>query len=69
MLSSKLGTPLLGIAIGNGWMDARRQYPSFLDYAVKHGLLEENSEVLSIVPSDAFRLMDVAGMEGCQIGY
>jgi len=45
LLSSNLPTPLLGIAIGNGWQDARRQYPSFLDYSVKHGLLEENSEV------------------------
>jgi Serine carboxypeptidase len=45
VLSSHLPTPLRGIAIGNGWQDARRQYPSYLDYSVKHGLIEENSEV------------------------
>ncbi|KAJ7506610.1 Alpha/Beta hydrolase protein [Mycena galericulata] len=39
-----LGMPLRGIAIGNGWIDARRQYPSYLDFAVKVGILEENSE-------------------------
>lgn len=26
-------------------MDGRRQYPSFLEYAVKHGLVEEGSDV------------------------
>jgi carboxypeptidase D len=45
ILSSKLNIPLHGIAIGNGWIDGRRQYPSFLDYAVKHAILEENSDV------------------------
>ncbi|KAH9179594.1 carboxypeptidase KEX1 [Lactarius sanguifluus] len=38
--SSDLGVPLRGSAIGNGWIDARRQYPAYLDYAVKHGLVE-----------------------------
>lgn len=39
-----LGIPLRGAAIGNGWIDSRTQYPSYLDYAVKHGILEENSD-------------------------
>lgn len=37
--------PLRGSAIGNGWIDARRQYPSYLDYAVKHGLVESGTAV------------------------
>lgn len=45
ILNSALHVPLKGVAIGNGWIDVRRQYPAYLDYAVKHGLLEENSEV------------------------
>lgn len=45
ILSSTLNIPLRGVAIGNGWMDARRQYPAYLDYATKHGLLEEGSNV------------------------
>jgi carboxypeptidase D len=44
-LNSSLGIPLRGSAIGNGWIDARRQYPSFLDYAVKHGLVEPGTAV------------------------
>lgn len=32
------------MAIGNGWIDARRQYPSYLDFAVKVGILEEKSD-------------------------
>ncbi|KAF6762072.1 pheromone-processing carboxypeptidase KEX1 [Ephemerocybe angulata] len=44
VLASNLDVPLKGIAIGNGWMDAKRQYLSYLDYAVKMNLLEENSE-------------------------
>ncbi|KAK7470149.1 Cell death protease [Stygiomarasmius scandens] len=44
ILNSDLHIPLMGAAIGNGWIDARSQYPSYLDYAVKVGILEENSE-------------------------
>ena len=45
MLNSTVGVPLRGIAIGNGWIDPRRQYITYIDFAVKVGLLEENSEV------------------------
>jgi len=45
ILNSTVGVPLRGIAIGNGWIDPRRQYPTYIDFAVKVGLLEENSEV------------------------
>ncbi|KAF8645522.1 hypothetical protein AX16_007806 [Volvariella volvacea WC 439] len=44
ILDSTLGIPLRGAAIGNGWIDARRQYPSYIDYAVKMGILEKNSD-------------------------
>ncbi|EPS98740.1 hypothetical protein FOMPIDRAFT_1037314 [Fomitopsis schrenkii] len=44
ILNSTLGIPLRGAAIGNGWIDGRSQYPSFLQYAVKHGLVEDKSE-------------------------
>jgi carboxypeptidase D len=44
MLSSHLNIPLRGIAIGNGWIDAKRQSLSYFDYSVKMGLLEENSD-------------------------
>ncbi len=47
ILNSELGIPLRGSAIGNGWIDARRQYPAYLDYAVKHGLVELGSAVSS----------------------
>jgi|SRR5882762_7489408 len=48
ILNSSLSTPLNGVAIGNGWIDPRRQYPSFLDYAVKHGIVELNSDVFAL---------------------
>lgn len=44
ILNSSLGTRLMGVAIGNGWIDGRRQYPAYIDYAVKMGILVENSE-------------------------
>lgn len=31
-------------------MDARRQYPAFLDYGLKHGILTEGSEVRYSLP-------------------
>ncbi|KAI0722676.1 alpha/beta-hydrolase [Earliella scabrosa] len=43
VLNSNLKIPLRGAAIGNGWTDARRQYPAYLDYAVQHGILEEGT--------------------------
>ncbi|KAG8900039.1 Cell death protease [Tulasnella sp. 403] len=39
-----LSTPLKGIAIGNGWIDGRSQYPAYYDFAVKSGLIKENSD-------------------------
>ena len=48
ILDSDLGVPLRGAAIGNGWIDSHTQYPSYLDYAVKHGIIEENSDVRRI---------------------
>ena len=51
ILDSKLKVPLKGIAIGNGWMDARRQYPAYLDYAVKHGIVNEGTDVCPPSPS------------------
>ncbi|KAJ7887601.1 Alpha/Beta hydrolase protein [Mycena olivaceomarginata] len=44
ILNSNIGTHLRGVAIGNGWIDARRQYASYIDFAVKVGILEENSD-------------------------
>ncbi|KAL6309774.1 alpha/beta-hydrolase [Sparassis latifolia] len=44
VLRSSLKIPLRGAAIGNGWIDGRHQYPAYLDYAVKHNLVELNSE-------------------------
>ncbi|KAG2143613.1 alpha beta-hydrolase [Suillus clintonianus] len=44
ILSSDLRMPLRGAAIGNGWIDARSQYPAYLDYAVTHGLVDESSQ-------------------------
>lgn len=45
ILNSTLSIPLRGIAIGNGWVDANNHYLSYLDYAVKVGLIEENTDV------------------------
>ncbi|VDB97159.1 unnamed protein product [Peniophora sp. CBMAI 1063] len=44
ILDSTLGVPLKGSMIGNGWIDAMHQYPAYLQYAVKHGLVEEGSK-------------------------
>ncbi|KAJ3769900.1 Alpha/Beta hydrolase protein [Lentinula raphanica] len=44
-LMSDLGVPLKGAAFGNGWIDACRQYISFLEFSVKVGILEENPDL------------------------
>ncbi|EKM79988.1 hypothetical protein AGABI1DRAFT_84490 [Agaricus bisporus var. burnettii JB137-S8] len=43
LLSSIRDVPLKGVAIGNGWIDPKTQYKSYIDYSVKAGILEENS--------------------------
>jgi len=45
MLKAGLPQTLKGLAIGNGWIDARRQYPAYLEYGLKHGLVESGSDV------------------------
>ena len=40
-----LSTPLKGIAIGNGWIDGRYQYPAYLEFAIRSGIITENSDV------------------------
>lgn len=45
ILDSDLQISLKGIAIGNGWIDARNQYPAYVEYAVARGLLDSGSEV------------------------
>lgn len=45
MLEAGLPKTFKGLAIGNGWIDARRQYPAYLEYGLKHGLVETGSDV------------------------
>jgi hypothetical protein len=35
--------------MGNAFIDSRHQYPSYLAYAVKHGIVEMNSDVGSFL--------------------
>ncbi|KAF8728319.1 hypothetical protein AX14_006791 [Amanita brunnescens Koide BX004] len=58
ILESNLNIPLRGAAIGNGWIDPRRQYPAYLDYMVKVGILEENSEPWKMAKKSVDKCMD-----------
>ncbi|KIO32858.1 hypothetical protein M407DRAFT_13851 [Tulasnella calospora MUT 4182] len=40
-----LSMPLKGLAIGNGWIDGRHQYPAYYDFALKSGIIKEGSQV------------------------
>ncbi|KAF8559462.1 carboxypeptidase KEX1 [Imleria badia] len=44
ILESSLKIPLRGAAIGNGWIDGRHQYPSYLDFAVSQGIVDLESQ-------------------------
>jgi len=58
MFESNLNIPLRGAAIGNGWIDPRRQYPAYLDFMVKVGILEENSEPWKLAKKSVDKCMD-----------
>ena len=57
-----MNIPLRGIAIGNGWIDANNQYLGYLDYVVKVGLVEENTDV-RFFPRLHIHLMSSTGLE------
>ncbi|KAG8899253.1 Cell death protease, partial [Tulasnella sp. 408] len=40
-----LSMPLKGLAIGNGWIDGRHQYPAYYDFALKSGIVKQGSQV------------------------
>ncbi|EUC56194.1 pheromone-processing carboxypeptidase KEX1 [Rhizoctonia solani AG-3 Rhs1AP] len=42
--TSSPSAPLRGIAIGNGWIDGRNQYPAYVDFAVDKGLIKRDSK-------------------------
>jgi len=57
MLKAGLPRTLRGLAIGNPWMDARRQYPAYLEYGLKHGLVEAGSDVWKTLVSTHVALL------------
>jgi len=58
ILGSNLGVPLRGAAIGNGWIDGRTQYPSFVPFGVKMGILTEGSTVTFITDFPRDRVLN-----------
>lgn len=43
--TTQISMPLKGLAIGNGWIDGRHQYPAYYDFALRSGLIKEGSQV------------------------
>ncbi|KAG9015864.1 Cell death protease [Tulasnella sp. JGI-2019a] len=43
--TTQLPTPLKGLAIGNGWIDPRAQYPAYYDFAIESGLVTAGSQI------------------------
>ncbi|KAL1690074.1 Alpha/Beta hydrolase protein [Schizophyllum commune] len=44
ILHSDLNIPLRGVALGNGWISARHQYPAYFKFLVAQGILIEGTE-------------------------
>jgi len=40
---------LKGIAIGNGWIDPKQQYPGYVDFAYEKGLLKAGTPVRLLI--------------------
>lgn len=43
--TTQISMPLKGLAIGNGWIDGRHQYPAYYDFALRSGLIKEGSQI------------------------
>jgi carboxypeptidase D len=43
--STDAGINLQGIAIGNGWIDPKQQYPGYVDFAYEKGLIKHDTPV------------------------
>ncbi|KAK4049619.1 Cell death protease [Microbotryomycetes sp. JL221] len=70
MDSSRLTTKLKGLIIGNGWIDPYNQYPSYLDFSLKSGIIKQGSaaetRVLRLVKNCQERL-DKMGIDNVKI--
>lgn len=42
--TTRLPTRLMGIMIGNGWIDPWNQYPAYYEFALEAGILKEGSD-------------------------
>ncbi|KAG8747077.1 Cell death protease [Ceratobasidium sp. 414] len=42
--TSSSKAPLRGVAIGNGWIDGRSQYPAYVDFALEKGLIKRGTK-------------------------
>ncbi|KAG8720448.1 Cell death protease [Ceratobasidium sp. 395] len=42
--TSSTKAPLRGVAIGNGWIDGRSQYPAYVDFALEKGLIKRGTK-------------------------
>jgi len=46
--------PLKGIAIGNGWIDPREQYPAYGDFAYEKGFIKPGTKVSNVFDSCSY---------------
>lgn len=50
--STRIPTKLRGLLIGNGWIDPYNQYPAYLEFAVKAGVIKSGSTAEARVQKD-----------------
>lgn len=61
----RLPTKLRGMLIGNGWIDPYNQYPAYLEFAVKAGVVKAGSDTEAKVQKlvdDCRAMLDESGV-------
>ncbi|KAK4050424.1 Cell death protease [Microbotryomycetes sp. JL201] len=68
--STRIATRLKGLLIGNGWIDPLNQYPAYLEFALKSGIIKSGSaaesRVLRLVNACTDKLNDL-GVQNVRI--
>lgn len=56
------GFSLAGLAIGNGWIDPKEQYPGYADFAYDKGLIQKGTPVRLLSATSEYTMLKLSSL-------